>query len=129
MKRTILIFSALVVALLTLFQLGKYSILSGSLQIELFIAAIAIIFFIIGVYLNKKSLQKRRSQRPEAINYVKIEHLGLSNREYEIKQAKLESEKELFMNPVVSFIVMSMTVFVIGFIVSLISALILQHKK
>ena len=49
--------------------------------------------------------------------------------EFEIKKAELESEKDLFMNPFVSFILMSMTVFVIGFIVSLISALLLQRKK
>ena len=49
--------------------------------------------------------------------------------EFEIKKAELESEKELFMNPIVSFILMSMTVLVIGFIISLISALILQRKQ
>ena len=58
--------------------------LSGSLQIEFFIAAIAIIFFIIGVYLNKKSLQKSSLQKHEAIDHAKIEQLGLSRREYEI---------------------------------------------
>lgn len=49
--------------------------------------------------------------------------------EFEIKKAEMESEKELFMSPVMSFILMSMTVLVIGFIVSLLSALILQRKK
>ena len=58
--------------------------LSGSLQIEFFIAAIAIIFFIIGVYLNKKSLQKNGLQKRETIDHNKIEQLGLSRREYEI---------------------------------------------
>ena len=49
--------------------------------------------------------------------------------EFEIKKAEMESEKELFMSPVMSFIVMSMTVFIIGFIISLLSALILQRKN
>ena len=48
--------------------------------------------------------------------------------EFEVQKAKMESEKELFMNPVMSFILMFITVFVIGFIVSLISSLILQRK-
>lgn len=48
--------------------------------------------------------------------------------EFEVKKAELESQKELFMNPVMSFVLMSMTVLVIGFVVSLISGLILQRK-
>ncbi|MBT8184733.1 MAG: DUF4199 domain-containing protein [Eudoraea sp.] len=49
--------------------------------------------------------------------------------EFEEKRAELESEKALFMNPWFSFLLMSMTVFVIGFIISLISALLLQRKN
>ena len=48
--------------------------------------------------------------------------------EFEVALAKMEAEKEMFSNPLFSFAVMSMTVFVIGFIISLISALILQRK-
>jgi hypothetical protein len=49
--------------------------------------------------------------------------------EFEIERVKMESEKELFMSPVISFIVMSMTVLIIGFIISLLSAMVLQRKK
>jgi uncharacterized protein DUF4199 len=49
--------------------------------------------------------------------------------EFEIERVKMESEKELFMSPVMSFILMSMIVFVIGFIISLLSAMVLQRKK
>lgn len=49
--------------------------------------------------------------------------------EFEEKRAELESQKDLFMNPWFSFLLMSMTVFVIGFIISLISALVLQRKN
>lgn len=48
--------------------------------------------------------------------------------ELEAKLAELESQKELFSNPLVSFSIMAMNVFVIGFIISLLSALILQRK-
>ncbi|RLD26278.1 MAG: DUF4199 domain-containing protein, partial [Bacteroidetes bacterium] len=47
--------------------------------------------------------------------------------EFEIERVKMESEKELFMSPVISFIVMSMTVLIIGFIISLLSAMVLQR--
>ncbi|MFD0861131.1 DUF4199 domain-containing protein [Sungkyunkwania multivorans] len=53
---------------------------------------------------------------------------SLPAEEFEVKLAELEAEKELFMNPLMSFAIMSMTVFVIGFIISLISSLILQRK-
>lgn len=49
--------------------------------------------------------------------------------EFEIKKAELESEKEMFLNPFIHFFIMSMMVFVIGFIISMLSALILQRKN
>ena len=48
--------------------------------------------------------------------------------EFEAKLAEMESQKELFSNPLFSFAVMALTVFVIGFIISLLSALVLQRK-
>jgi Protein of unknown function (DUF4199) len=52
----------------------------------------------------------------------------LPETEFKVKLAELESQKELFMNPLISFLLMSVTVFILGFIISLISALILQRK-
>ena len=54
---------------------------------------------------------------------------SLPAEEFEIRKAELESEKEMFMNPFIHFFFMSMMVFVIGFIISLLSALILQRKN
>jgi len=48
--------------------------------------------------------------------------------EFEAKLTEMESQKELFSNPLFSFALMAMTVFVIGFIISLLSALVLQRK-
>lgn len=48
--------------------------------------------------------------------------------EFEAKLAEMESQKELFSNPLFSFALMAMTVFVIGLIISLLSALVLQRK-
>lgn len=53
---------------------------------------------------------------------------SLSADEFEVKLDKLESQREMFSNPLFSFALMAMTVFVIGFIITLISALILQRK-
>ena len=85
MRKTILVFSALIIALLVLFQLSQYSVTSGNWKIEFVIAGIAVVFFIIGVYINKKSLQKDPpSNISVTINEEKIAALGISKREYEI---------------------------------------------
>ena len=52
----------------------------------------------------------------------------LPTEEFEVKLKEMESQKELFSNPVFTFLIMGMTVFVIGFIITLISSLILQRK-
>ena len=99
MRKTILVFSGIIVGLLALFQLSKYSMLSGNLEIEWAIGIVAIIFFIVGVYLNKRSLHKVPSQTETSItiDHEKIESLGVSKREYEILEliAQGLSNKEI----------------------------------
>lgn len=53
---------------------------------------------------------------------------SLSPEEFKVKLAELEAQKDLFANPLFSFGIMTMTVFVIGFIITLLSSLILQRK-
>jgi len=53
---------------------------------------------------------------------------SLPEAEYQIKVAELEAQKELFSSPLMTFLLMSATVLIIGFIISLISGLILQRK-
>ena len=96
MKKTIFVFSALIIALLILFQLSKYAYISGDLSIEFVIAVIAIVFFIIGVIINKKTLRKKAI--PDiSINTEKIAELGISKREYEVllQISKGQSNKEI----------------------------------
>lgn len=98
MKKTILIFSALVISIWILFRLSTYSVLSGNFKIEFALAGIALLFFFIGLYLNKKnsSIDSSLSDK-DVIDRKKIEELGLSNREYEIlvEIAKGLSNKEI----------------------------------
>ncbi|WP_394747584.1 response regulator transcription factor [Spongiimicrobium salis] len=84
MKKTIFIFSALIIALLALFQLSQYTYISGDLSIEIVISGIAIIFFFIGVYLNKRSLHRKTPSNAASVDHEKIAQLGLSKREYEV---------------------------------------------
>lgn len=96
MKKTVLVFSALIIAILVLFQIGQYSIISNDLKIESAIAVVALVFFFIGVYLNKASLQKKNNINDE-IDFNKIKKLDISNREYEVLEliSKGLSNKEI----------------------------------
>jgi len=82
-KKTIFVFSALIIALLFLFKLGKYAYFSGDISMEIGIAVIALVFFFIGIYINKKALQKKKPESP-VVDIKKIEQLGISKREYEV---------------------------------------------
>lgn len=96
MKKTILVFAGLILALLLLFQISTYSINSGNLKIESTITLIAIIFFFIGIYINKKSFHKKHVFSKE-INHQKIKDLEITSREYEVLQSISEglSNKEI----------------------------------
>lgn len=98
MKKTILVFAALIFSILLLFQIGEYSLITGNVAIEILIAIIAVIFFGIGVILNKKSLQQKKEIQPQhEIDSDKIEELEITNREYEVLKAVSEglSNKEI----------------------------------
>ncbi|MEM8846158.1 MAG: response regulator transcription factor [Bacteroidota bacterium] len=85
MKKTIFVFSSLIIALLVLFKLSEYSYLSGDLNIEVIISVIAIVFFSIGIYINKKGLAHKESDAIQ-INVEQLDKLGISKREYEVLQ-------------------------------------------
>lgn len=82
MKKTILVFSALIIALLLLFQFSKYAVISSDLQTEYIMAFVAVISIGIGLFINKKS--QKSPQVSNKIDLKKIEELGLSKREYEV---------------------------------------------
>jgi len=96
MKKTVLVFSLLILAILLLFQFSKYALISNNLQTEIVIAIIAIVFFLVGIAIHKKSLQKTKLSSV-AIDYKKIKSLEISKREYEVLQKITEglSNKEI----------------------------------
>ena len=86
MKKTILIFGALILSILVLFQISQYSLISGDTTIEWIIGVIAVVFFFIGMYINKKSPNTQHKTSGE-IDHKKIEQLEISSREYEVLEA------------------------------------------
>jgi DNA-binding NarL/FixJ family response regulator len=96
-KKTVFIFSALIVALLILFQISKYSYVNGDVAIETIISVIAVVFLGIGLYINKSNSKKHIPRNNNIIDQNKISALGISKREYEVllEIAKGFSNKEI----------------------------------
>jgi DNA-binding NarL/FixJ family response regulator len=84
MKKSVIVFSLLVFALLILFQFSKYTLVRGDLQTDYIMAIIAIIFFGIGIFINKKAENKQQASSKKEIDYQKIKDLGLSKREHQV---------------------------------------------
>ena len=98
MKKTVLVFAALIFSILLLFRLGEYSLITGNVTIEIIMAVVAFVFFGIGVVLNKNSLQQKKEIQPQPkVDFNKIKELEITNREYEVLQAVAKglSNKEI----------------------------------
>lgn len=58
-----------------------------------------------------------------------IRNSGISEAEFNQRVAEIESEKALFMNPFFNFLLMFLTVFVIGLVVSVVSGLFQRDRN
>jgi DNA-binding CsgD family transcriptional regulator len=85
MKKTVLVFGSIVVAVMLLFQLSKYSVISGDFTLEFILIIVAVSFFIIGIYVYRKFYQKPMVIDKE-IDLKKIKKLEITEREYEVLQ-------------------------------------------
>jgi DNA-binding NarL/FixJ family response regulator len=83
MKKTVFVFGSLIVALMLLFQLSKYSVVNGDFALEFIFVVIAISFFVIGFYFYKKTSPKSTVEKKE-IDYQKIKSLEITDREYQV---------------------------------------------
>ena len=70
--------------------------MSGNFRAEIILAAVAMVFLFIGLYINRR-VEKRASEDSIAIDRSKIEELGISKREYEVLEqiAQGLSNKEI----------------------------------
>jgi DNA-binding NarL/FixJ family response regulator len=82
-KKTVFVFSTLIISLLILFRISEYAFLFGNTSIELIISVVAVAFLIIGLYINKKRTESV-SEKNQDVDSKKIKQLGISNREYEV---------------------------------------------
>lgn len=98
------------------------ALLIGTLITLIAAAAFGIIDVIYVKYINPDFMTEYYTHAVEQMQQ------SLSETEFKLQLAELEAQKELFMNPFMNFLIMFLTVLMIGFIISLISGLILQRK-
>ena len=83
MFRIVITFAVIIIALILLFRLSAYTLMSGNFRAEIVLASVAMVFLFIGLYINRRVEQKSHSN-PSKIDKDKIAELGISNREYEV---------------------------------------------
>ena len=89
MRQTVIGFGLLIVAILALLKISEYTYRSGSLAVELIIGAIAVAFFVLGTFINKKINPPKEiiidsAKENFVVDESTIEKLGISKREYEV---------------------------------------------
>jgi len=91
-KQTIVGFGLLIAAILALLKISEYTYLSGSLDTELILGGIAIAFFVLGTYLNKKMNPPKEividsAKENFVVDEAAIIKLEITKREYEVLES------------------------------------------
>lgn len=96
MKKTILVFSLVILGIILLFKLSTYSLNSGDISLEIALGIIAVVFFFVGLRLKKLNSPVTLSNHLE-IDKARIKSLEITPREYEVLLAISEglSNKEI----------------------------------
>ena len=84
MWRTIGIFSAIALAIWLLLQLGRYGYRSSPDDGEWVLAGLALLFLLLGYILRNHIRPAKPTEGPDTL---KLEQLGISQREYEVLQS------------------------------------------
>lgn len=96
MKRIILVFGAVVVLLMVLFELSKHMWMSSNPKAEWILAILAAVFLGVGIWVSRVSNPKNKVSVWKQ-DLKKIESLGISKRELEVLEAMSQglSNKEI----------------------------------
>jgi DNA-binding NarL/FixJ family response regulator len=90
MRKIIFLFAGLILGILLLFQFSKYSLYNSSIQQELVLGIIAIVFFGLGIYLSKRPSKSNEDLSTAQVDYNKIKAFHISNREYDVLEGLAE---------------------------------------
>lgn len=89
MKRTILIYGAVLAVLVFLLKFVEYRYIVRDLSLEFYIGLVAILFTVVGVWAGLKITRKKTIVVTQAaadfkVNEDQLRQLGISRREYEV---------------------------------------------
>lgn len=84
MKKIVLKFGLLSIALLLLFQLGKYSLFVSNWSDELRFSLFGLVFLAFGYAMSRILVAEKKKQSATEVDEDSIKKLGISKREYEV---------------------------------------------
>ncbi len=86
MRSIFLLFGALITALLILFRISRYTILTGDTSVEMVVALTALAFLTLGWYLRPRPAKGHLAKplTPTVIDQDVLDRSGLTAREYEV---------------------------------------------
>lgn len=84
MKKTIIIFGGLSIAILLLFQLSKLSLMSFQDFSDVYIIVAGCLFISIGFLINRLIYKKTGKEKPQVPNKVLLNKTNLSRQEYKV---------------------------------------------
>ncbi len=86
MKQIVIAFGLISFSVIALLSMPKYFYFYGSVTTEIIIAFMAVVAFLLGIYMTKNSSPRSITASPSEgfVDHEKIKELGLSRRELEI---------------------------------------------
>ncbi len=86
MKRIVLTFGSIALAMLALLQMTRYSLVFPGFSTDLWIALLALLFGALGFILSRRITKPIviSTSAPAEIDETSIQQLGITNREYEV---------------------------------------------
>jgi DNA-binding CsgD family transcriptional regulator len=84
MKKIVVKFGLLSVALLLLFQLGKYSLFVSNWSDELRFSLFGVVFLAFGYAMSRVLIAEKKESSERKVDQNTIDKLGISKREYEV---------------------------------------------
>lgn len=84
MKKTILIFGALSIAILFLFQLSKFSLFNTQNSNDVFIVISGVLFILVGILVGRFLYSRRNENNSQPIKKIDHSKIGLTKQEHKI---------------------------------------------
>lgn len=84
MKKTILIFGTLSIAILFLFQLSKFSLFSTQSSNDVFVVISGVLFILVGILVGRFIYNRRSENNSQTIKKIDHSKIGLTKQEHKI---------------------------------------------